>query len=355
MRTSGYYYLSKANPCTFSSANRTRRGLRRAAKPLTIPGNPDAYRMGILGLPNELLLLIAENLAVLDLLSFRSASQCLSSLLTPRFYDAILDASPIDALKWAATYDHALLAELAIARDARVYIRDLSGLRGTPLHLATMHNSPNVICTLIKHGAPAAKVDRYWSLIHLAAMNNCPDSIRILVKHGAPTDKVDGYRTPLHVAASWRSQRAVRVLLELGASMKLKDARWEAPPRISAHLGDVDSMRAFVDAGLDFHLKDYQGRTILYNGICGGKEMVEFLLEWGGEKVVNDQDNALRTPLHSAVTKDDAEIIKLLVRHGADTEVKDNKGHTPMDLAITMGKDSAAGALLGCRGNISGR
>ena len=298
--------------------------LGRAARRPAIPDNLDlhTYRMGIFGLPNELLLLIAESLAVKDLLSFRSVSQRLSSLLTPRLYHALLGVSALTALRWAATYGHAPLAELAMLRCAKADTGDPNSFWENPLHLAAMHNYPDVI--------------------------------RTLVKHGAPINEDDGYRTPLHVAAVCQSLQAVRVLLELGASMKREDAWRETPAEISAHLGDVDSMRVFLDAGLDFGLKDYQGQTILHNGVRGGKEMVEFLLERGGEKLVNERNRASQTPLHLAIRKD-AEIIKLLVRHGADTEVKDSKGRTPIDCAIEWGKDLGTRALLECGANISGR
>ena len=157
------------------------------------------------------------------------------------------------------------------------------------------------------------------------------------------------------MAAVRQSQQAVRVLLELGASVKHIDLWWETAAQIPVHVGDIGSMRALVDAGLDFDLKYNRGRTILHSGVFGGKEMVELLLGQGGEKLVNDQDHRLQTPLHLAVTKGDAEVVKLLVRHGADTEVKDILGRTPMDWAISRGKYLSTGALLECRGNVSNR
>ena len=279
--------------------------------------------MRILDLPSELLLLIAENLAIKDLFRFRSSSQRLSSLLTPLFYDALLGVSTSTTLQWAATYGHAPLAEIAILRGADAGARDLNRFAEAPLHLAATYN--------------------------------CPDVIRILVKHGASTSaRDDDNRTPLHTAAARQSQQAVRVLLELGASMKHEDMWLETAVKISALSGDVDSMRAFVDAGLDFDLRDSLGETILHSGVFGGKKMVEFLLERGGEKLVNERNIASQTPLHLAARKD-AEIIKLLVCHDADTEVKDCKGLTPIDWAVKWGTDLSARALLECRVNISGR
>ena len=67
-----HYLRLQANPRSsrmYGSGNQTRWDWGEQ------PDNSRAYIMGIFDLPNELLLLIAENLAVSDLFHFRSASQ----------------------------------------------------------------------------------------------------------------------------------------------------------------------------------------------------------------------------------------------------------------------------------------
>jgi ankyrin repeat protein len=73
---------------------------------------------------------------------------------------------------------------------------------------------------------------------------------------------------------------AIRVLLELGTDM-----RWgHTPARFAAYFGHVDSMREFLNAGLDISLQDMQGRTIPHTAIIGKKKMLKYLLGkalWG--------------------------------------------------------------------------
>ena len=110
--------------------------------------------------------------------------------------------------------------------------------------------------------------------------------------------------------------------------MARANERSEMPAHLAAR-GSVDCMEAFVDAGFDLSAKGPCGGTVLhvaahYTSI----NMVEYLLGQEEVKVAIDaQDWNLFTPLHLAVL--DSEIVKLLLRHGADMEVRNSKGLMP--------------------------
>ena len=270
--------------------------------------------MSILDLPNELLLLIAVDLPVKELYRFLSTCHRLSSLLTPHFHKlALQDVGSFTALQWAARYGHAPLAELVLSKGAGGGVG--SEKRREP------HPTP----------------------LHLAASHNHPDVIRVLAKHGERiTARTFGDNAPLHEAAIQRSAQAIKVLLELGADIASEDKWGRTPAHISAAKGDVDSMRAFIDAGLDFfHSWGERGWTILHDAVLNQKgEMVKFLLGHGGEKLINAQDTFGMTPLHRALfgMLADKEIVQLLCDHGADTEMADYDGQTPLDLARVMAR-----------------
>ena len=276
--------------------------------------------MSLLDLPPELLLLIGENLSVKDISRVLRANRYLSCLLTPRFHKlALEDIGSLSALRWAAYRGYASLAELVLSNGAGVeeFERGRSILK-TPLHIA--------------------------------AAQNYPDVIRAMAKYGRWINVTDARRsTPLHAAAGQRSLQAIRVLLELGADMTSTDFRRKTPVHVAAKRGDIDCMRAFIDAGWDFNLEWGPTRTVLHEATLGRKEMVEFLLEHGGKVLINVQDSSGKTPLHWTVGKysGDEEIARILCYHGADTEVKDHRGQSPMDLAI--GREPFARALLDCR------
>ena len=266
--------------------------------------------MPLLDLPPELLLLIGEYLSVKDISRFLRANRYLSCLLTPRFHKlALEDIGSLTALQWAACHGYASLAELVLSKGA---------------------------------GVKEFKRGR-WGPLHIAAAENYPDVIRVLAKRRRWINIRDGLRsTPLHAAASRWSLQAIRVLLELGADMTCADHRGQTPVHISASQGDVDSMRAFIDASWDFSIADPLGWTVLHDAILGGKGMVEFLLENGGKGFINVQDILGKTLLHCTVSGPLVceEMTRLLCRYGADMEVKDYSGKTPMDLAIEGGRES---------------
>jgi ankyrin repeat protein len=93
------------------------------------------------------------------------------------------------------------------------------------------------------------------------------------------------------------------------------------------------------------YARDQSGKTVLHwasqNGVV---ETVKLILEYRTATVVTDQlnkpttkeafnvmDNQGRTPLHEAAITDQSEIIRLLLKRGAQFNIKDNQGKTPLD------------------------
>lgn len=264
--------------------------------------------MKILILPNELLILIGEKLAVKDLSHFLSTCRRLSFLLTPHFHKlALRDVGRCPALLWAVIYGHAPLAELVVSK-----------------------------------GADAGKLPWYYrghTPLHVAAELDYPDVIRVLVKHGAQIDAPHRFNlaTPLHTAVANKSSLSVRALLELGADATCRDKDGYSPACCAARNGYIDCLRPFLDAGLDFNRRGTRGETILHNAVSildsvtrGGEgaamAMVDYLLDNGALGIINEKNFRGETPLRAAVRVLSKKLIKLLLRYGADPDVKDRKG-----------------------------
>lgn len=283
--------------------------------------------MGILDLPNELLLLLAEFLSIKDLSHFLLTCRPLCSLLTPRLNKLGVQVEKgYTALQWAARYNRPTLAELAISRGARVDEMGGGKYSCTALHIAARYNHPGIIRTLAKHGATIDALDT-------------------------------GSKTPLCVAALFECVPTVAVLLELGAVIPLActHPRVNIPTHVSAYKGDVDCMRAFISAGFDFNIRGFAGKTVLHEAAGAFKEkMMQYLLEQeGGKATINSQDSRGYTPLHSAVRSSvkEEEKVRLLLSYGADSRLKDNRGYTPADWAKRRGLDILNRMLLECGTN----
>lgn len=194
--------------------------------------------------------------------------------------------------------------------------------------------------------------------------------------------------TGLHLAA--RHEAAVRLLLEHGADPKARDAGDNATPlHFAVQSGTLGSVRALLDAGADVHgdgdvhRSGVIGWATLY-GKEPQREVLELLLERGArhhifsaiaigdaeliERIVEADPAALssrlsrfehgQTPLHYVVAAPDGiigggfrtgqhyELLELLIELGADLESVDEKGRTPLGMAVLRGDEEAMRRLL---------
>ena len=89
---------------------------------------------------------------------------------------------------------------------------------------------------------------------------------------------------------------------------------------------DLSMINAHMKRGIDANTVNKEtGRPIIFE--CQSGEAQNLLLENGADP--NIKNNMGRTPLHLACEKQDIEQAKLLLKHGADPLVLDNKGNTP--------------------------
>ena len=274
--------------------------------------------MGILSFPIELLLSIADAVPIKDLPNLLLSCRDFQSLLSPQYLFHCLAKNtdePIKPLQWAAEHGLASLAELAISRGAEIDKRGQLGR--TPLQVAAINNRPTVIRVLLKHGASIAPVSH--------------------------SDE-----SPLYLAAKLGKEEATRALLELG---KCSRAQIFSAAFCAVRQGNLDCVKAFIDAGFDLSARDTEERTILHQVFRGDKssiEVLEYLLaQDGASKLVNAVDRYACTPLNFAVAKRGrAKHVRLLLRHGADMWVKDYLGGTPAQKVASMGGAQSMRAVL---------
>jgi len=84
-------------------------------------------------------------------------------------------------------------------------------------------------------------------------------------------------------------------------------------------------------------------RALLIASFRGDKAMVKDLLDAGAN--VNVKDEAGRTPLTEAAWNGHTETIKLLLERGADPNIKKNDGQTALSLALARGQKDAVEVL----------
>ena len=105
--------------------------------------------------------------------------------------------------------------------------------------------------------------------------------------------------------------------------------------------------KMYLETGGDPNVvSDSRGRTLLhYYAAKGDVEMIKLLLKYGAD--VNARDSRGRTPLHYAVAAGrNAEVLEVLLLHGADPNAQDDLGNTPLYYAVRRRDEQAVRLLL---------
>jgi ankyrin repeat protein len=230
------------------------------------------------------------------------------------------------ALLWAARDPEK--ARLLIERGANVNIQSKQGR--TPLMVASL--SPGgtaIVALMLAKGADvnSAGGRRGDTALAVAANSGNAAAVKFLLDHGADPNKLDaGGMSPLNRASYGKRSDSVRALLLKKVDVNNANT-FSGPPQRN---GVVNRL----------HI------TALHNASTfGPPDMVRDLLKAGAN--VNAPDNRGLTPLHFAVASDrpSIEIVRALLAAGADVNTADTTGETPLDWASKFGYPDVIAAL----------
>lgn len=233
----------------------------------------------------------------------------------------------------------------------------------TPLQSAAARGNVPQIKLAISEGAEINEPVRGlldYPALERAARSRNPDFMPTVLCDGDRFDAEGSIvRTPLFLAAWFGHAQAIKGLLDEGANMKCVGSIG-TPANISARRGDVDCMRVFLDAGLDFDARGSNGKGIFHEAIFGGREMMKYLLELEGvKKFINGKDHEGSTPLHLAVKcllgEKRREMVGLLLQYGANVQARNNDGDTPVHVAAAEGDVDSMTAFTAAGFNINTR
>jgi ankyrin repeat protein len=193
----------------------------------------------------------------------------------------------------------------------------------------------------------APDIARYTGL-HAAAAAGDVAAIAAELTRKAAVDARDGRgRTPLHVAVFLRRAEAVRTLVAAGADLgALEHQRYDAVT-IAAVANDVAMLRLLIDLGSDARriTSPYDGTALIAAAHLGHDEVVRMLIAAGAPL---DHVNKLGwTALIEAVVLGDGgprhqACIRALLDAGANPNLSDRDGRTPLALAKSRGYAAVA-------------
>lgn len=205
-----------------------------------------------------------------------------------------------------------------------------------------LHKRRTDVNALDKHG---------YSPFHWAALEGNLEIMTMLLDNGADLEFRTGKGSPpLHLAA-WRyilngkreakglpvekieTLDALALLLDRGANADAVNAVGYSLLHIAAMNDEVEIMCLLLGKDADLELRDGNGRTALFHAVGPARtkdEAAKILIDHGARLNVRDREY-YRTPLHWACIHRAHKIVNALLQAGADRNVKDKKGRTPLD------------------------
>jgi len=279
------------------------------------------------------------------------------------------------ALNQAAWDGDREMVELLLAHEADTETGAGTEAYGTPLHAATWQDHTEIIAILLRHGAKIDSVNNQGETpLHFAAGQGHKRATRLLLQHGVPVNApAKGGHTALTDAA-WEGHTAIaRLLLEAGADvnagkplcaaahkgcpdlvdlllrykpdLKVRSEDGKAPlhwavevrdsRRASDYLRIVDRLLA---CGAGVEERSYAGYTVLHRAIYHRAPLAMVLKVIRAGADISARNDYGQTALHIACQARQPDVVHLLLSRGADPNVQDRNGCTPLHL-VTGEKD----------------
>ncbi len=187
-----------------------------------------------------------------------------------------------------------------------------------------------------------SELARYKGLF-AAALANHPGAIKTLTARGEKVDARDGYqRTPLHLAAYLAKHDAMRALAAAGADVNaLEHDRYDIVT-IAAVANDVPTLKLALELGCKAGnlTSRYDGTALIAAAHLGHAEVVRILIAAGAP--LDHVNNLHWTALIESIVLGNGGpqhtlTLKYLVDAGANLQLADRSGATPLGLARSRG------------------
>lgn len=172
-----------------------------------------------------------------------------------------------------------------------------------------------------------------------------------LIKDGANINvSGDKGETPVMAATYHNHVETVKALIAAGADIELQDKNKENPFLYASKEGYVDIVKLTIDAGTNIREINHRGGTALIPAAERGHvEVVKELVD-RTDIDVNYRNDLGWTALLEAIvlgngSENHKQIVQLLIDHGADVNMADREGVTPLEHAEKRGFKEMADML----------
>ncbi|KAF3386750.1 Ankyrin repeat domain-containing protein 50 [Penicillium rolfsii] len=261
--------------------------------------------------------------------------------------EVLQEGSQGTAINRAIDYNQIPVVKLLLDRGANVHHKDIFH-RGM-LHAAAI-NAQSEIITILLEFDPTLDVNMQdvngKTTLHDAALSRSASTVRVLLSHGAdPTIKDNYGRTPIFVARENNQPEIVRLLREARQAQKMRASDTELPiqPLQRTETGTI--IRSPQRTDTELSVNEPLPLWSLVNA-----ELIEELrarLPTATASEISAQDPDIGdSALHYSAFKNNSEIARLLIAHGAPLNLPNKYGRTPLHLTGLYNSPKVAEVLL---------
>ena len=143
--------------------------------------------------------------------------------------------------------------------------------------------------------------------------------------------------TDIFTAAREGDSAAILNYVKQGKDINITNAKSYTPFILSAYNGQSQALETLLNSGANACAVDTKGSNAFMGVAFKGHSYIAKWLLDNTDCDVNHQNYAGQTALMMASLFGREEIIKLLLEHGANPDIKDNQGNTSLKLAEAQG------------------
>jgi ankyrin repeat protein len=205
--------------------------------------------------------------------------------------------------------------------------------------------------TSLAQTAPTRQEIAVYAGLHEAAAKGDVAEIEALIKDGEKPNIQDSRsRTPLHVAAYLKQHAAARALLKAGANPNALEIDKYDIVTIAAVANDIEMLKLALEGGASARniTSRYDGTALIAAAHLGHAEVVKILI--AAKAPLNHVNNLGWTALMESIVlgnggKNHTDTLRALVDAGADVNIADRQGTTPLQHARRRGYTEMARIL----------
>ena len=199
--------------------------------------------------------------------------------------------------------------------------------------------------------APSAAEAAAYTGLHMAAHKGDMAKVQRLLASGAALNATDGYgRTPLHVAAFARQREVIRALAKAGADLNLLERDRYDAVTIASVADDEETLKVLLQLGASAKqtTSRYDGTALIAAAHLGHDGVVRQLIAAGAP--LDHVNNLHWTAVIESIVLGDGgarhqATLKALIDAGANLQLADRSGQTPLALAKARGYSAMVSLL----------